>query len=61
MEVYWERSVTNFNTMPRDAAEIYTLTSSIRDLIRREVKLNEKDDSISGSVNSGRFCIPTIH
>jgi hypothetical protein len=47
--------------MPRDAAEIYTLTFSIPDLIRREVELNEKDDSISGSVNSGRFCIPTIH
>jgi hypothetical protein len=25
MEVYWERRVANFNTMPRDAAEIYTL------------------------------------
>jgi hypothetical protein len=47
--------------MPRDDAEIYTLTFSIPDLIRREVKLNEKDDSISGSVNPGRFCIPTIH
>jgi hypothetical protein len=47
--------------MPRDAAEIYTLTFSIPDLIRREVELNEKDASISGSVNSGRFCIPTIH
>ena len=45
MEVYWERSVANFNTMPRGAAEIYTLSFSIPDLIRREVKLNEKDDS----------------
>jgi hypothetical protein len=45
MEVYRERSVANFNTMPREAAEIYTLSFSIPDLIRREVKLNEKGDS----------------
>jgi hypothetical protein len=31
--------------MPRGVAEIYTLSFSIPDLIRREVKLNEKDDS----------------
>ncbi len=35
--------------MARGAAEIYTLSFSIPDLIRREVKLNEKGNSISGS------------
>jgi hypothetical protein len=31
--------------MATGAAEIYTLSFSIPDLIRREMKLNEKDDS----------------
>jgi len=34
MEVYWERSVANFNTMPGGAAKIYTLSFSMPDLIR---------------------------
>jgi hypothetical protein len=45
MEVELERSVANFNTIPRGAAKIYTLSFSIRDLVRREVKLNEEEDS----------------
>jgi len=45
--------------MPGGAAEIYTLSFSIPDLIRREVKLDEKDDS-AGQVQEdqaglGRF------
>lgn len=44
--------------MPKDVAEIYTLTFSIPDLIRREEKLNEKDDSISGLITLVAFVFP---
>jgi len=46
-EVQWRKVLQTSTRCPGGAAKSYTLTFPIPDLIRREVKLNEKDDSIA--------------